>query len=175
MRYPVVAAALLALILPACGTAPPEAEAVPTAEEAAVLATIDRFFAAMEARDQEAFAAVLVPEAMTFSQRIGPAGPGPLRARSNQEHIDGLAVGTEVLRERIWDPVVMVHPPVATVWAPYDFWIDDAFSHCGVDSFQLFKVDGEWKLTNISWTVETEGCEPSPLGPLRSRTGTGGS
>ena len=30
---------------------------------------------------------------------------------------------------------------MANAWTPYEFWFNDQFSHCGVNSFQLIKVD----------------------------------
>jgi hypothetical protein len=48
------------------------------------------------------------------------------------------------------------------VWGEYEFWIDGAFSHCGVDAVDLVKIDGEWKVANFMWTVEKENC---PTGP----------
>jgi hypothetical protein len=43
--------------------------------------------------------------------------------------------------------------------------LDGGFSHCGIDSFELVRTDGSWKLTGGIYTVEREGCAPSPLGP----------
>lgn len=144
----------------------PTPDAAQEDEASAVLAVVERFFEAMEARDIETFAELQVPEGTTFSQRIGPDGPGPVRIRSLQALIDALAESDRLWQERIWDPTVLVHGPVAVVWAPYDFHLDGAFSHCGVDAFTLFRIDGEWKLAGAAWTAETEGCEPSPLGPV---------
>ena len=67
--------------------------------------------------------------------------------------------------ERMWEPQVRVHKGIANLWAPYDFWLDGKFSHCGIDSFELMKTAGGWRLTGGSYTVEREGCAPSPLGP----------
>jgi hypothetical protein len=55
---------------------------------------------------------------------------------------------------------------IATVWAPYDFWIDGKFSHCGVDAFDLIKTDKGSRIAGGAYTVELK-CEPSPLGPLK--------
>ena len=35
---------------------------------------------------------------------------------------------------------------MANAWTPYQFWFNDQFSHCGVNSFQLIKVDNTWKI-----------------------------
>jgi serine/threonine protein kinase len=48
----------------------------------------------------------------------------------------------------------------------YDFWRDGSYSHCGVDAFDLIKVDGQWRIAGGMYTVEAA-CEPSPLGPLK--------
>ena len=65
----------------------------------------------------------------------------------------------------MWQPQVRVHKDIAAVWAPYDFWLDGTFSHCGIDSFELVRTPSGWKLTGGIYTVEREGCAPSPLGP----------
>ena len=86
--------------------------------------------------------------------------------RLNSDDVAGLSKGKGVLLERIWDPEVKIRGPIANVWTPYDFWIDGKFSHCGIDSFDLIKVDGQWKISGIMYTVESD-CKPSPLGPLK--------
>ena len=63
-----------------------------------------------------------------------------------------------------WRDEQMVHGRIAQLWAPYDFWIDGEFSHCGIDSFALAKGDTGWRIVGVSHTVERDGCEPSPLG-----------
>ena len=56
------------------------------------------------------------------------------------------------MRERIWNPEVRVNGLIATVWAPYDFWIDGKFSHCGVDQFDLIKTEEGWKIAGGVYT-----------------------
>jgi hypothetical protein len=51
-------------------------------------------------------------------------------------------------------------------WAPYDFYIDGEFSHCGVDVFDLIQLEGQWKLANSMYTVIRNDCPKSPLGEL---------
>lgn len=134
-------------------------------EKEAVLAVIARFIEAMAARDPVAYERTVVPEGRFFSFRTID-GKNVMRTRLNQDDIAGLRDGKQVWRERIWNPEVNVHGSIANVWTPYDFWIDGKFSHCGVDSFGLIKVDGHWKISGGMYTVEKE-CKPSPLGPLK--------
>lgn len=66
--------------------------------------------------------------------------------------------------ERMWEPQVHVDDRLATVWAPYDFYYAQQFSHCGVDSFNLVRMGSTWKVASIAYTIHPEGCEESPLG-----------
>lgn len=134
-------------------------------EKIAVLAVVDQFFEAMAARDAMAYERTVVPEGRFFSFR-SIDGKNVMRTRLNQDDIFALRDGKQAWRERIWNPDVKVHGSIANVWTPYDFWIDGKFSHCGIDSFDLIKVDGKWKIAGGMYTVEMR-CKTSPLGPLK--------
>jgi len=61
---------------------------------------------------------------------------------------------------------VRIDGPVATLWAPYDFYRGIEFSHCGTDAFQLAKTPDGWKVTLISYTVQMPpDCSTHPEGP----------
>jgi len=135
-------------------------------DRAAVLAAVETFFASMTARDAEAARSVLEPRGRFFSVRAAPDGTRSVRSFTNQEYLDGLADGAVDQRERMWDVQVRVQGDIATVWAPYDFHQDGAFSHCGVDAFDLIRTGEGWKITGGVYTVQAEGCTPSPLGPI---------
>jgi hypothetical protein len=131
-----------------------------------VLAVVDEFFRTMTARDSAGFAGVLRADGLTFS--IVPAGDSVvIRRRTNDTDLAGLARGTEKWLERMWEPTVLVHNQLATVWTPYDFYRDGKFSHCGVDVFTLLRENGRWRIALTAYTVERTGCPPSPLGPPR--------
>ena len=135
-------------------------------DRAGVLDAIEVFFSSMTAKDVEMAKSVLEPQGRFFSARTARDGTRSVRTFTNQEYLDGLAGGTAIQRERIWDPQVLVHGDIASVWAPYDFHVDGAFSHCGVDSFDLIRTADGWKITGGVYTVQPEGCAPSPLGPV---------
>lgn len=137
-----------------------------TNERAAVLAAVQQFFDAMTAKDAAATERVLMPDGRFVSFRTVD-GKLTIRSASNQDYIKNLPSFKQKWRERMWKPKVTIHGPIANVWTPYDFWIDGKFSHCGIDSFDMVKVDGQWKIAGGSYTVEETGCKPSPLGPLK--------
>lgn len=60
--------------------------------------------------------------------------------------------------ERIKVEMVKIDANLATVWTPYQFYYKGKFSHCGVNSFQLVKLNGLWKIQYIIDTRRTTGC-----------------
>ncbi|KAF9659488.1 nuclear transport factor 2 family protein [Tenacibaculum sp. Mcav3-52] len=43
-----------------------------------------------------------------------------------------------------WD--IKVDGNLASVWTLYEFYLNDKFSHCGANSFQLFNNNGKWEI-----------------------------
>ncbi len=146
---------------------PPQSGSASGAEEALVLAAVQQFFDGMATGDATLVGEVVVPEGQFFSIRYENAESFTTRTSTNQEFLDRLAAGGTDLLERMWDPTVMIHGRLATVWTPYDFHRDGDFSHCGVDSFNLVRTEEGWKIANGAYTVEPSDCAPSPLGPPR--------
>lgn len=71
------------------------------------------------------------------------------------------AVGTphtDVWDERITFERIMVDGALASVWTPYRFYLNEKFSHCGVNSFQLMKSASGWKIIYLVDTRRKEGC-----------------
>lgn len=132
----------------------------------AIVATIQKFFDTMAARDSSGARSVLMPEGRFYSVRDGN-DPPVVRTFTNAEFLDRLASQKESVRERFWTPEIRIHGAIAVVWTPYDFWIDGKFSHCGVDAFDLVKTPEGWKISGGVYTVQREGCPTSPLGPLK--------
>ncbi len=71
------------------------------------------------------------------------------------------SVGTphsEKYDERIVFTKVLIDANLASVWTDYKFYIGDKFSHCGVNSFQLFKGEDGWKIIYLIDTRRKENC-----------------
>ncbi|MFL9483465.1 nuclear transport factor 2 family protein [Chitinophagaceae bacterium LWZ2-11] len=58
--------------------------------------------------------------------------------------------------ERITFEVVKVDGDLAIAWTPYEFFYNGKFSHYGVNSFQLVRVAGGWKIQYIIDTRKTK-------------------
>lgn len=48
---------------------------------------------------------------------------------------------------------------IAQIWTPYEFYVNDQFSHCGVNIFQLFNDGTTWRIMAIADTRKREGCK----------------
>jgi hypothetical protein len=130
-----------------------------------VLKVVQAFFDTMTAADVEGARKILQPQGRFHAMRMRDGKPD-VRAFANEEYFADLQASKQKMRERIWNPEVRVSGAIATLWAPYDFWIDGKFSHCGIDAFDLIKTEDGWKIAGGVYTVETR-CAPSPLGPLK--------
>ncbi len=72
------------------------------------------------------------------------------------------AVATE--KDQIWDErtynyQIQSTDKLASVWMDYAFYVGEQFSHCGVNSFQLVKMNEKWKIIYIIDTRKQQGCD----------------
>ena len=131
-----------------------------------VVAAVNEFFRAMTARDTAALRRVQFPDVVQYAARA--RGDSVAVGRGTFENFaQQLATMRDTYVERMWEPTVLVHGPLAVVWAPYDIHRNREFMHCGVDAFTLLRSPTGWKIATVSYTAEPTGCAPSPLGPLR--------
>ena len=49
--------------------------------------------------------------------------------------------------------------PMAAVWAPFKLYFNGKFYSCGVNSFQLVRLNNEWKIQYILDTRRRNNCE----------------
>ncbi len=49
--------------------------------------------------------------------------------------------------------------PMAAVWTPFKLYFNGKFYSCGVNSFQLTRLNGEWKIQYILDTRRKNNCE----------------
>jgi hypothetical protein len=129
------------------------------AAEAAVLAVMDAYMHEISANDLAAMDERQTPEGMTYRHVAREDGGWDVVANSNKYWVAPERADEHRYRERYWSPTVMIRGAMALVWAPYEFQIDGAISHCGVDVFSFAKIDGVWKVSNSMWTVEPHACD----------------
>jgi len=68
-------------------------------------------------------------------------------------------IGKKIITdERINFDMVRTDGPLATAWTPYKFYYKGNFSHCGVDSYQLVRINGIWKIQYLIDTRRNMSC-----------------
>ena len=149
---------LLLLLLLAAATSAAHAQKT-TSETAAVQQTITTFFEGMRRSYSTMVRRTLAPAAVFHGFGGKPGQPPTLEIES----INGFlkAVGTphpEIWDERVQFERVLIGANLASVWAPYEFYLGSKFSHCGYDSFQLVKLVDGWKIAHIIDTRRKEKC-----------------
>lgn len=125
-----------------------------------VKATVSQLFDGMRKGDTMLVKDAFAPGALL--QTIAKPLEGGTVVRTNGVGALVRSVGqphTEVYDERIQFGQVLMDGDLATVWTPYQFYVGEKFSHCGVNSFQLVRLNGKWKIQYIIDTRRKEGCE----------------
>ncbi|MDE2676542.1 MAG: nuclear transport factor 2 family protein [Gemmatimonadota bacterium] len=152
-RVAVPALLLAAACAPETEPPDPPAEA-PHPEEAAVVAAVEQLFEAMRTGDSEMAQAVFHPDA-----RLGRAGDDGISFSPADGFIQMIGRPREVVYdEPIWDWVVQIDGRLAHMWTKYAFYLGDEFSHCGEESFQLYRSDSGWQITQLIDTMRREDC-----------------
>ena len=127
-------------------------------DEKQVVAVAEALFDAMRSKDTAALRRLFLPEArlMAVDER---GSPGTVTFSDRDQFVELIASSEVELQERMWSPKVEIDGNIASIWTPYDFHIDGAFSHCGVDGFHMVRVGGDWKIGHISYNRRVEGCD----------------
>ena len=141
----------------------PSSSAQESVEKKAVQDAVDNFFKAFHAQDSVSLKEAVTPEIVM--QTIGRNREGEIVLRS-QEFSGFIQQITQIpdsvkFEERLKSYSVQIDGPMANAWTEYEFWVNGNFSHCGVNSFHMVKLKGQWKINYLVDTRRREGCSPS--------------
>lgn len=114
---------------------------------------VNEFFSAMKRSDTAAMRACLHPGLHLETTQSIPDSEPEIRQQTIESFFASVIRSKPgMLDERIQFQSVQVDGPLASVWTPYEFYYNGRYSHCGVNSFQLVKVKGQWL---IRYLVDT--------------------
>ncbi|MEJ5994077.1 nuclear transport factor 2 family protein [Pedobacter sp. Du54] len=129
------------------------------AEENAVKATINALFDGMRTSDTIIIRKVFTSKSIMQTIAMSKEGKASVRSESVDGFIKSIAAPhPQKYDERIVFTKVLIDGNLASVWTDYKFYIGDRFSHCGVNSFQLFKSEEGWKIIYIIDTRRKDKC-----------------
>jgi hypothetical protein len=126
----------------------------------AIKRTINTMLDAMRKGDSTLLRSVLVKDMELQSIAADKMGKVSLSTKS----ADGLVTQIGTPHTAVYDEWIVfgsikIDGPLASVWAPYKFYLGDTFSHCGVNFFQLARTDDGWKIIHVGYTVRTDNCK----------------
>jgi len=131
-------------------------------DEQAVLGVIEGTFDAMRAKDGEAFRGHFVDNARLVLTSTNAEGVAQARTIPIGDFAANISGATSYLDEQFWDEEILINDNLAHVWVKYAFFVDEQFSHCGVDSIQLFRSAEGWKILHIADTQRRDDCWMPP-------------
>lgn len=129
-----------------------------TAEDS-VKAAVNILFEGMKSANADMVKAAFADSAILQTIGTGKTGNNFIRNEAIGEFAD--FVGKQKVGaadERIQFETIKIDGPLAIVWTPYKFYFNGQFSHCGVNSFQLVRLNGQWKIQYIIDTRRKDKC-----------------
>lgn len=129
-----------------------------TAEDS-VKATVNLLFEGMKTSDAEKVKGAFSDSAIlqTIVQREGKVSVRSEKMEGFASSVSQAEKGS--LDERIQFETVKVDGNLAIAWTPYKFYYKGNFSHCGVNSFQLVRINGAWKIQYLIDTRRRNECD----------------
>ena len=123
-----------------------------------VLQVVQATMDGLATHDSIALSDRVLPDAIIQRWQLDSAGMWKTVTLTGAEFASRLGQPGPAFLERTWRETAWVDGDVASVTAPYDFWVDGTCSHCGVDVLTLVRdSDGTWRVATISYTVDARG------------------
>ena len=124
----------------------------------AAIGVVNQLFTEMAAANPAGIVSLHTPTsdlAAVFKQRDGKTR---YQSINGEKFSQMFTDKTKVMREEMYDPKVEVHNDWAMVWGRYVFFNGDKLSHCGINQFNLIRIDGTWKIANGASTIDPGDC-----------------
>ncbi|WP_212004852.1 nuclear transport factor 2 family protein [Chitinophaga sp. HK235] len=127
-------------------------------DTAAVKHAVDKLFTAMHNSDSATLKECFSPNAVfqTISSENGKTEVKNVSVARFAEVIGKTPKGDA--DERITYGAIHIDAALASVWTPYRYYYQGQFHHCGVNVFQLVKLNGKWKIQYVIDTRRKDAC-----------------
>ena len=128
--------------------------------EDSVKAVVNQLFAAMKGANSAMLKEAFADSAVLQTIRRKQDGTFFVQDEKVSDFVEQIGKAKkDSLDERITFETVKIDGPLAIAWTPYKFYYAGNFSHCGVNSFQLVRINGRWKIQFLIDTRRRQGCE----------------
>jgi hypothetical protein len=89
-----------------------------------------------------------VDSARKYNAQFDGVGPSQLDG-----FVKLLAASKDKLEEKFYNIEIHQDGDLGLVTFNYDFVINDKVHHSGVEHWQVCKIDGQWKILSVTWTI----------------------
>ncbi|MEZ4803005.1 MAG: nuclear transport factor 2 family protein [Gelidibacter sp.] len=129
-------------------------------DEDAVKMAIDNFFIGFHQKDRTKMKNAVTNDVVMQTVVKDKEGKSLVKTESYDKFVSSImAIPKDAsFEEKLLNFTIQIDGEMAHVWAPYGFWYNKEFSHCGVNSIQLVKMDGNWKIVYLIDTRRKENC-----------------
>jgi len=138
-----------------------QANAQNAAAEKEIKETLAAFFEGLHQGDSTLLKTTIYQDIKIQTTFANKEGKAVLRTESKEGLLKSIASKkpTDVYLEKLLSYTIKIDGNLASVWTPYEFYLNGTFSHCGANSFQLFKKNGIWKIIYLVDMRRRQNCK----------------
>jgi len=122
---------------------------------------ISLFFKGLQSGDTLAIKKTISNDLLLQTAFTNKEGKSILRTEDTSRFLNLVATKNpkDIWEEKLLSYNIQIDSIMANVWTPYEFYLNNDFSHCGVNSFQLFFDDKQWKIVYLIDTRRKQSCK----------------
>jgi hypothetical protein len=126
-----------------------------------VKAAVETFFEGFHKGDTTLMKSVMMPKVTMQTAFINKEGKGIFVDDGGPDKLlNAIANRPDDQKwdERLTNFDIKIDANLAVAWVGYEFWFNDNFSHCGVNSFHLVKTENKWRIIYLIDSRKKENC-----------------
>lgn len=130
-------------------------------QENEIKSTIEVFFKGLQNGDTITIKNVIHKNLTLQTAYVNKEGKSVLKTETKNQFLKSISnkKPEDIWLEKLLSFTIKVDRNLASVWTPYEFYFNNNFSHCGVNSFQLFNNNDKWEIISIVDTRSRENCK----------------
>lgn len=138
-----------------------------TADHAAIISLLDTFFVAFHEKDVAVMTDLIIEPGFVRAVRRATQGDNAGQVTVSQRPIGefpaAIAASTSDLLEVYWEPEIQTRKGlIAHAWTPFEVHVNGKRLQCGVNMFTLLATADGWKIADITYSAEPDGCDTLP-------------
>ena len=131
------------------------------AQEDKIKEVISLFFEGLQNGDTLKIKQTISDELVLQTTFLNKEGKSMLRDEDVSKFLNSVASKNPEDRweEKLLSHNIQIDSNMANVWTPYEFYLNNNFSHCGVNSFQMFYDGVKWEIIYLIDTRRKQDCK----------------